>query len=124
MVLVAGTAGCGQLSGREDAASAVVNRFEQDAARGDGAAMCAALAPGTREELEDQEESDCEQAVTGLGLPDGGTLRRVDVFGQQARAVLQGDTVFLSAFPGGWKVTAAGCEPRPGMPYRCDLKGD
>ncbi|MEV7180696.1 hypothetical protein [Kitasatospora sp. NPDC093679] len=45
------------------------------------------------------------------------------MFGQQARAVLEGDTVFLSAFPDGWKITAAGCEPRPEMPYRCDVKG-
>ncbi|MGW4897592.1 hypothetical protein ACWEQL_35875 [Kitasatospora sp. NPDC004240] len=46
------------------------------------------------------------------------------MFGQQARAVLEADTVFLSVFSGAWKITAAGCEPRPDMPYRCDLKGD
>ncbi|MEW1912135.1 hypothetical protein AB0442_27460 [Kitasatospora sp. NPDC085895] len=123
-VLAAALAGCGQLSNRENAAAAVARAFEQDAARGDAAAMCAALAPGTRDELEDQEKEGCEQAVGGLGLPAGGQLRRIDVFGQQARAVLEGDTVLLSAFPDGWKITAAGCEPRPEMPYRCDVKGD
>lgn len=124
VVLAAAAAGCGQLSAREDAAAAVVAGFEQASAADDTAAMCAALAPGTREELEDREHTGCERAVGGLGLPTGGQLRRIDVFGQQAREVLEADTVFLSAFPDGWKITAAACEPRPGMPYRCDLKGD
>ncbi|MCG6499946.1 hypothetical protein [Kitasatospora sp. A2-31] len=124
MVLAATVTGCGQLASREDAAAAVVRTFEQDTVRGDTAAMCAALAPGTRDELEDQEKAGCEQAIAGLNLPAGGQLRRIDVFGQQARAVMEGDTVFLSVFPEGWKITAAACEPRPKMPYRCDVKGD
>jgi hypothetical protein len=37
--------------------------------------------------------------------------------------VLERDTVFLSRFPTGWKVTAAGCVPRPGRPYQCAVKG-
>ncbi|WP_189111633.1 hypothetical protein [Streptomyces camponoticapitis] len=47
----------------------------------------------------------------------------MDVFGRQARAVLVSDTLFLSQFPDGWKVVPAGCEPHPGHPYRCSVKG-
>jgi hypothetical protein len=47
----------------------------------------------------------------------------VDVYGRQARAVLASDTLFLSQFSDGWKIVAAGCEPRPGRPYQCSVKG-
>ncbi|MEU1117626.1 hypothetical protein [Streptomyces sp. NPDC005879] len=50
-------------------------------------------------------------------------MRHIDVFGRQARAVTDRDTLFLSSFPGGWKVTAAGCTPRPEKPYQCLIKG-
>ncbi|MEU8865117.1 hypothetical protein [Streptomyces umbrinus] len=45
------------------------------------------------------------------------------VYGNQARAVLSSDTLFLSRFTSGWKVVAAGCEPRPQEPYQCRIKG-
>ncbi|MEV8100298.1 hypothetical protein [Kitasatospora sp. NPDC085879] len=115
--------GCGQVSRREDAAAAVAAGFEDAAGRSDAAAVCGTLAPGTREELEDQEKADCEQALAQVDLPAGGPVRRVDVFGQQARVVLEGDTLLLSVFPDGWKVTAAGCEPRDQRPYQCEIKG-
>ncbi|MGW0551933.1 hypothetical protein [Streptomyces altiplanensis] len=47
----------------------------------------------------------------------------MDVYGHQARVVLDADTLFLPAFRDGWKVVAAGCLARPGFPYPCDLKG-
>ncbi len=83
------------------------------------------LAPGTREELEETARSRCPPALEDLGLPSAREVRRVDVYGGQARVVLDSDTLFLSSFPDGWKVVAAGCEPRPEseVPYRCDLKG-
>jgi hypothetical protein len=31
--------------------------------------------------------------------------------------------VFLAAFPGGWRVVAAGCTPRGDRPYDCTLQG-
>lgn len=56
-------------------------------------------------------------------MPADGRVRHVDVYGNQARAVLAADTLFLSRFPDGWKVTAAGCEERPDKPYQCEIKG-
>ena len=31
--------------------------------------------------------------------------------------------LFLSQFPDGWKVVAAGCIPQPGRPYQCTVEG-
>ncbi|MEU2072288.1 hypothetical protein [Streptomyces anulatus] len=85
--------------------------------------MCASLAPDTRSELMDSEKTSCAGAVTAEELPPGGSVRTVDVYGRQARVVLASDTLFLSQFPGGWKIVAAGCTPQPGRPYQCTVKG-
>jgi hypothetical protein len=118
---------CGAVEERRHAAEAEATRFELDRDAGRHALLCAALAPGTREELEQTAGSGCRQAIRQAidedDLPPGGAVRAVDVWGDRARVVLEGDTLFLSQFPGGWKVTAAGCEPRPDQPYRCGLKG-
>ncbi|MGA5504006.1 hypothetical protein [Streptomyces umbrinus] len=58
------------------------------------------------------------QALREEPLPVGGAVRRTDVYGSQARAVLSADTLFLSHFTSGWKVVAAGCEPRSQEPYQ------
>lgn len=85
--------------------------------------MCAALAPGTRDEVEESEKKACVDAIGAQELPAGGAVSGVDVYGRQARAVLVSDTLFLSEFADGWKIVAAGCEPRPGRPYQCSVKG-
>nr|WP_240929948.1 hypothetical protein [Streptomyces coryli] len=89
----------------------------------DPARGCAALAPGTREELVQSAGAPCVRALREAGLPAPGRVRSVDVYGHQARIITAHDTLFLSSFTGGWKVTAAGCTPRPGLPYRCLVKG-
>ncbi|MFD0278943.1 hypothetical protein ACFVHB_34240 [Kitasatospora sp. NPDC127111] len=115
--------GCSSLTSREDAAAAAAQRFEAAVQQQDNSALCRALAPGTRQELEDNVKSSCEQAIGDSDLPPASGISRVDVYGQQARVVLDQDTLFLSAFPEGWKITAAGCRPEPRKPYRCELKG-
>ncbi|WP_344345541.1 hypothetical protein [Kitasatospora putterlickiae] len=122
-VALAALCGCGSLSDREDAVAATAARFESALAGGDDALLCATLAPGTRQELEDTAKSGCDRAMPGSEVPKASGVRRIDVYGAQARVVLDGDTLFLSSFPDGWKVTAAGCEPRPRKPYNCELKG-
>ncbi|MEU8888745.1 hypothetical protein [Streptomyces sp. NPDC048442] len=123
LVLVGVMSGCGAVEERRDAAHAAVARFERAVRAGDAAAMCGALAPGTREELEHEARSACAASVLDEDLPYGGADRHVDIHGRQARAVLEKDTVFLSQFPEGWKVVAAGCRPQGDQPYRCTVKG-
>jgi len=56
-------------------------------------------------------------------VPEPGSVTHVDVYGQWARVVLSDDTVFLAAFPGGWRVVAAGCQSRGERPYDCTVQG-
>ncbi|MEV7142815.1 hypothetical protein [Streptomyces tauricus] len=122
-VLVPVLAACGTVDGRAADASAAAASFERVLGERDSAALCAALAPGTRGEVEDAEKKPCVEVIGAQDLPAGGTVREVNVYGRQARAVLASDTLFLSQFPDGWKVVAAGCRPRTGQPYQCSVKG-
>ncbi|MFC8270620.1 hypothetical protein ACFUIZ_33635 [Streptomyces cinereoruber] len=117
------SAGCGGSDERAAGASAVATGFERALEQGDLKAACAALAPDTRSELEESEKKACHVGIVAEELPVGGPVGAVDVYGRQARVVLKADTLFLSQFPDGWKVVAAGCVPDPGRPYRCAVKG-
>ncbi len=120
--LLGALTGCG-VDAREDAAVEAASRFEASLRATDTAKGCAALAPGTRDELEQSTDKSCVRALPEAGLPLAGEVRAVDVYGRQARVVTDQDTLFLSSFPGGWKVTAAGCTARPEKPYQCLIKG-
>jgi hypothetical protein len=98
-------------------------RFEESIQRADGTRACAALAPQTRQELQQSAKTSCRKAFFEERLSPAGTVREVQVYGRQARVVLAADTLFLSIFPSGWKITAAGCEPRSHQPYQCQIKG-
>lgn len=122
-VVCLAASGCASVGERAAAAEAAARGFERALMASDSVRMCDALAPATREELE--AEAPCGRALAALRLPPAaGPAQRVDVYGSQARVVFARDSVFLASFPDGWRVTAAGCTPRPGRPYRCELKGD
>ncbi|WAL99282.1 hypothetical protein [Streptomyces sp. Je 1-369] len=116
-------AGCGGVDAREDAAARAAARFEAGLRAPDAARGCAALAPGTLEELEHSAEQPCAKALPDARVPLSTRVRHVDVYGRQARVVTDRDTLFLSSFPDGWRITAAGCTPRPEKPYQCQIKG-
>ncbi|WP_329112699.1 hypothetical protein [Streptomyces sp. NBC_01353] len=117
-------AGCGAPAARLDGAADAGRQFENALAAGDYALACGLLAPESRQQLEEGEKQPCEQALRSQDLPRGGSVSNVDVYGRQALVRLGDETVFLSQFGGGWKVTAAGCIREAGdMPFRCAVKG-
>ena len=121
------TTGCGAVEERRTAAMAAALDFERALRARDGGAVCQVLAPGTREEVAQSAKKPCEQGVLDEAVPSADAVPKdvqsVDVAGRQARVVFPADTLFLSEFPGGWKIVAAGCTPRPQRPYQCKLKG-
>ncbi|WP_431945166.1 hypothetical protein [Actinacidiphila sp. bgisy167] len=123
VALAAAVSACGTLAERQDAASTVAESFERALSDQRSGALCSALAPTTRDELEQTAKQPCEEAILRAELPQAGDVRHVDVYGGQARVVLERDTLFLAHFPTGWKVSAAGCTPVPQQPYRCEIKG-
>ncbi|MFF4271962.1 hypothetical protein [Streptomyces sp. NPDC001536] len=115
--------GCDSAGQRDSAASTAAAAFERLLSSDDAKGLCEALAPETRDAVEESGKADCEKAVAAQEIPLGGDIRGTDVYGRQARVVLESDTLFLSRFADGWKVVAAGCTPREGRPYQCTLQG-
>ncbi|MEV0122614.1 hypothetical protein AB0I16_13880 [Streptomyces sp. NPDC050703] len=93
--LVGALTGCGGTGVREDAAARAATRFAEGPRAPEAA--CAALAPGTREELERNAGLPCARALPDAGLPEAGPVRSVDVHGTQARVAAARDTLFLSS---------------------------
>jgi len=122
--LAAASVGCAASAGRSDAA-AVAERFHAALEQQDGKAACTELAEETRNVLEQQEGTPCEEAVLSLGFPRGGAAARSDVYVTTASVQLAGsEMTVLDEGPQGWKVSAAGCTPTaPNQPYDCALEG-
>jgi hypothetical protein len=121
--LLVTSCGCADAGGREAAAGDVTLHLLSAVAGGDGPAACATLAPDTAAELEQSAGKPCAEAVLDEDLPAPATITGTEVYGQWAQVRLATDTVFLATFPGGWRVVAAGCEPRRSRPYDCALQG-
>ncbi|MEE1757486.1 hypothetical protein [Streptomyces sp. SP18CS02] len=116
--------GCSVPEDRIRAVSSTAVAFSARVQAHDPAGACELLAPQTREELAQDPGPTCADGLEDAAPPDGGEVRSTQVYGHRARVVLDQDTYFLTSFPDGWKISAAGCTPRPGRPYRCQVKGD
>jgi hypothetical protein len=123
LLTVAGPAGCAPAGTRTQSADAAAIELFRAIGAGDGDAACAVLAPGTAAEVAASGGSPCPEAILRQHLPAPGPVTGTDVYGQWAQVRLTGDTVFLAVFPGGWRVVAADCTPRPGRPYDCTVRG-
>jgi hypothetical protein len=120
---VAALAGCAAAGGRGQAAADVATRLLTAVQGKDGAAACALLAPDTASEVEHSGGKPCPDAILDEDLPGPGAVTGSAVYGQWAQVRVGADTVFLAAFPGGWRVVAAGCKPRGDRPYDCEVQG-
>ena len=116
-------AACGT-GGRERDAAAVAERFHAALEQDDGQAACVELNPETASKLEEQEKKPCEEAITSLEIPKGGTVADTRVYLTSALASLAEGTVdFLDESSEGWWISAAGCHPAgPDQPYDCELE--
>ncbi len=83
---------------------------------------CRLLSDEARNSLESASTRSCPVALAALELPTG-EIRSIEVWGGNGQIQLQSGTVFLAQFDTGWRITAAGCERRPDLPYDCDVKG-
>ena len=93
----------------------------QDTSR-DAQARCGLLMPKTLEQLEEESEAACAEAIQDLPL-EGGQVSRVEVWGGDALVEVGGDTLFLTKASAGWRVAAAVCSPQPEGPYDCEVEG-
>ncbi|NKY15087.1 hypothetical protein [Streptomyces somaliensis] len=121
---VAALAGCSVSGAERTAVTAAALRFAAHTAGAGHTAACRLLAPATREALARDPGPSCEAGLLDAALPAPGRVRTTDVYGHQARVVLDRDTYFATRFPDGWRIRAAGCAPRPERPYDCRVKED
>ncbi|GAA5045097.1 hypothetical protein GCM10023259_017580 [Thermocatellispora tengchongensis] len=117
--VVLGGAGCG-VAAEAGPPRAVTERFFAALAEGRAGEACALLARQAAEKV--AEEEPCDRALAGLGLPAGGAVREVAVWGDEAQVRMAGDTVFLHRYADGWRIRAAGCRPDPPRPYDCEVE--
>ena len=104
--------------------SSVAHDFYSALAAGDGDGACEALSADTRSELEQTSGQACPLAVLDEGLPGPDAVDPVRVYGTMALVPAGDGTLFLSRFPRGWLVTAAGCRPTDQADrYDCMLGG-
>jgi hypothetical protein len=117
-LLLAGCAG----SAEPDAQRAATG-FLDAAGRDDGEAACALLTPRTRTELSTSEGQSCAEALPADRIQPG-TVRSVQVWSGWAQVDTDANTLFLTEFDDGWRVSAAGCTPADeSEPYRCVVGG-
>jgi hypothetical protein len=120
VVAVAGLAATGCADARADAVASVASSFSAALTRGDLAGACSLLAPATRARLE--AAGSCPGALAQDRLR-GAAVVSSQVWGDRAQVRTAADTLFLNETAAGWKVAAAGCQPRADAPYLCQLEG-
>lgn len=124
-VLLSMSLGCGASAGSAGpgGAQATAQGFTQAVSDGNHAQACSLLAPDTKAQLEQGAGKPCRVALAEENLAAADAFENIATFGTMAQVRFAGDTVFVTRFPRGWKVLAAGCSPVPEKPYDCRLQG-
>lgn len=110
--------GTGCTPAGQAAAWDVAGQFETALTARDGAGACRLLSDEARHRLESASDRSCPAALAALALPTG-PLRSIQTWGGNSQVRLDGSVLFLAEFRAGWRVTGAGCTPRPDQPYDC-----
>jgi hypothetical protein len=121
VVLLAGTTCAGCTSSAEPGARGAAVAFQSAVARHDGPAACGLLSDEARARLESASAHPCAEALLALPLP-ADDVRSTEVWGGEAQARLRSEVLFLAELKDGWRVTGAGCLPRPDQPYACRVR--
>jgi hypothetical protein len=106
----------------EQAARQTAEQFQAAVRTQDAATACRLLSDEARSSLESASTRPCPEALAALVLPTG-QVGPDEVWGRNAQVVLDSGALFLAEFRAGWRVTAAGCTPRPDQPYDCQVEG-
>jgi hypothetical protein len=123
--LALGLAACSDAPGSPADA---VRAFDAAVQRGNGAQACALLIPASADAVASDANASCADALSAGEVGDAlrargpATALRTRRAGLQAQVRTGADVVFLAASGGAWRITAAGCDPRPGMPYDCEVQ--
>jgi hypothetical protein len=112
------TVGAGCTPAGQAAAWNVAGQFETALTDHDGDGACRLLSDEARHRLETASTRPCPAALEALSLP-AGPVRSIQTWGGNSQVHLDGAVLFLAEFHAGWRVTAAGCTPRPDQPYDC-----
>jgi hypothetical protein len=82
------------------------------------------LSPAVRKAITQQESArGCAEAVVKVKAR-GSPIEGVRVYATSARVDLAGgESVFLSAMRGGWRIDALGCRPRSSGAFECEEQG-
>jgi hypothetical protein len=114
--------GCGATD--TDGARGAAEAFYGAYASKDGPAACEQLSESTREELVEEEQKPCEQAVLELKLSGERAVAEQAYITESKIELDGGDSAFVEETPDGWRVSAAGCKPvdEQEAPYDCEVE--
>ena len=88
---------------------------------GEAGARCDLLLPTALQQLEQEAQAPCAEALADLPFA-GGEVEAVEVWGGDAQVRIGDDTLFLSRTSTGWRIAAALCSPAPEGPYDCEVE--
>jgi hypothetical protein len=120
--LAAALGGCGVPESTTRSVDEVARQFMAAVERGDGGLACSLLTPEAAGSVGSGDQT-CVEAFGDLDLPRGGSVRRTEVWSDEAQVQTGVDTLFVTNLSSGWRVAAAGCTARPPRPYDCEVQG-
>ena len=107
-------------------AGRTVSDFATALEEGDGARACLLFTEAARDEVEQARRKSCEQGVMELRRFIAPLGRPAVVNRAENSALVHmsgGGAYFLDRTPAGWRLSAAGCERKVGLPYDCEVEG-